>query len=225
MSIFWFILGTIIGSFLNVCIYRLPLGKSIVFPPSHCINCGKRLSVLDLIPILGYFTLKGKCRYCGEKISLRYPLVELITGTAFAGLWVLTGGEAIPFIFQAVFVAVLLVIFFIDLEHQVIPDVLNIIGVAAGLLYSLMRWMLFSGLLGMLLGYGILYLISWAGKLWFKKEAVGEGDLYMAAFLGAYLGREGVLLAIFLAYLVAAIISVALLVMGKVKLGQYVPFG
>ena len=233
MSYFWFIAGAVVGSFLNVLIYRLPRGESIILPPSHCPSCGKSLSPLDLVPILGYFLLFGKCRYCRTKISFRYPLVELLSGANFALIWIFTNGNLFNFFFQALFLSVLIVIFFTDLEQQVIPDEVSVLGIFSGLIYHYFRGIAFpkgfnpflSSLFGMLLGYILLYGIGVLGKLIFKKEAMGEGDLYLAALLGANLGVEGVMLSLLLAYFLAAAVAMVLLILGKIKIGQYIPFG
>src|SRR3989338_1166369 len=196
--IFLFILGVVVGSFLNVCIHRLPQGLSIVFPPSHCPSCEARLNPLDLIPILGYFLLRGKCRYCGVKISSRYPLVEFLSGLAFLWVWIFQSPPSIwDYVFKVVFIAVLIVVFFTDLEQQVIPDAVIKFGILAGLIYNSLPGFLspkgmvsnpfVSALLGILLGYFLLLAIALLGKSWFKKEALGEGDLYLAALLGSYL--------------------------------------
>lgn len=225
MIYFWFVFGAALGSFLNVCIYRLPRGESIVFPPSHCPQCGNRLFAMDLIPLLSYFLLKGKCRYCQAQISPRYPLVELLAGSSFSLTWLFTQGDIFGFVFYVLFVLMSIVIFFIDLEHQVIPDPLLIIGGVAGIIFNLFRGNLFSALIGMVLGYGLLWGVGKVGKWWFKKDAMGEGDFFLAAVLGAYLGWEGMLLALFIAYVAAAVVAIAFLFSGKVKFGQYIPFG
>ena len=225
MIYFLLILGAIVGSFLNVCIYRLPRQESVISPPSHCPRCGGKLSVLDLVPVFGYLLLRGKCRYCGERISPRYPLIELLTALGFALCWLNAKGEALSFVFQAVFISVLLVVFFTDLEHQVIPDAASFLGIFSGLIYNLFRGLIFSALFGALTGYALLFLVGRAGKAWFKKEVMGEGDLYVAALLGAYLGWDGALLSLFLAYLLAAAVSLVFLAAGKIKFGQYIPFG
>ncbi len=222
--LFAFIFGAVVGSFLNVCIHRLPRGKSIVFPPSHCPHCDHPLKIMDLIPILGYLSLGGKCRYCQKKISWRYPLVELLTGTIFAA--VAYSFPLYEVLFLCPFVAICLAILFIDLEHQIIPDVLSFVGIGLGLLYNLRSWNLFlSAGLGMALGYLILNAIGYFGKLAFKKEAIGEGDFFLAAMLGAFLGWQGVILAIFLAYFLAAIAIFPFILFRKLKLGQYIAFG
>jgi leader peptidase (prepilin peptidase)/N-methyltransferase len=234
MIYFWFFFGAAVGSFLNVCIHRLPRGESIVFPGSHCPNCGKGLSPLDLIPVLGFFLLAGRCRYCRSKISFRYPLVEALTAFSFSFIWFYASGNLLNFIFYAAFIALLLLLSFTDLETQVIPDAVSIGGIVLGLTYHFLNGVIFSqkgfspllsAFLGAAAGYALLYTIGKAGSLFFKKEVMGEGDFYVAAFLGAALGLKGLLLALFLGYLLAAIFSLALLLAGKIKIGQYIPFG
>ncbi|MBI5078691.1 prepilin peptidase [Candidatus Saganbacteria bacterium] len=225
MIYFWFIFGAVIGSFLNVVIYRLPRGESIVFPPSRCPACGKRLLPQDLVPVLSFFLLRGKCRYCRDKISFRYPLVEFLTASAFSFAWMAAGRDTVSFIFYIFLISVFIFIFFIDLEQQVIPDAVSAFGVVLGLIYNYLRGGFFPALAGMFLGYFLLYAIGRLGKLLFKKEAMGDGDPYVAALLGANLGLSGVLLAVFLAYLLAAVVSLFLLASGRVKMGQTIPFG
>ncbi len=232
--IFLFILGAVVGSFLNVCIHRLPREESIIYPASHCPQCKHRLNGIDLIPILGYFLLGGKCRFCKTPISFRYPLVELISGAFFAGAALKTEG-LFEFLFYVIFTSLMIIVFFTDLEQQVIPDSISVSGIFAGLIFNYFRGMFsatgealnpfISALFGMLLGYILFYLIARVGRIWFKKEVMGEGDFYLAAFLGAYLGWQGVLLAVFLAYLLAGIVALPLLLLGKIRMGSYVPFG
>ncbi|MEA3493615.1 MAG: prepilin peptidase [Candidatus Margulisiibacteriota bacterium] len=223
----YFIIGTVVGSFLNVCIHRLPREESIVFPPSHCPRCKHKLSFFDLVPIVSYFILRGKCRYCGEKISFRYPLVELVTGLLFALIGYLFPImiQPVDFFFSVVFIMLLMVVFFVDHEQLVIPDSINIIGVILGLLYNFLKGNILSALSGMLLAYSAMFLIAKIGKLSLKRDAMGEGDLYLSAFLGAVLGWKVVLLSLFIAYLIAGATAVLLLLMNKVEFGQEVPFG
>lgn len=235
--VFLFVIGTIVGSFLNVCIHRLPRGESIIYPSSHCPVCGHKLSWLDLIPIFSYIYVLGKCRYCKVSVSLRYPLVEILSGVSFvlAAVKFPPAFFILDFVFSVVFIALMLVVFFVDLEHQVIPDVLSVSGILVGLTYNFLRALTFSrteilnpflsALLGMLLGYVLFYLIGFLGRRVFKKEAIGEGDLFLAAMLGACFGWHGVLVSIFMAYLLAGSVSLFLLALGKVKLGQYIAFG
>ena len=228
MIYFWLVCGAVVGSFLNVCIHRLPHGESISFPPSHCPACGHRLALFDLFPLLSFLWLWGKCRYCRAPISWRYPLVEGLTAAGFAFTFGLTGPDYPRLIFQLVFLSVMIVIFFIDLETQLIPDSAIITVVAAGLLYHFwlgFPWPFLSSILGLGGGYLLLFSIGWLGKLFYQKEVLGEGDPLLAAALGAGLGWGGGLLAIFLGYFMAAVVLTVLLAARRVKMGQYVAFG
>jgi len=194
--------------------------------------------MFDLIPLFSYLFLGGRCRFCRAKISPRYFWVELISGL-FLG-WL---NNIIPlalqpaqFVFTAIFFYLLLAIFFIDAENQVIPDALNIGLIFIGLIYHLAKGTIFSSagisfffllsaIMGMGVGFILLWLIGFWGKIWFKKTAMGEGDIFLAAALGACLGWQGVLVAIFLAYLLAATVAVFLLLSKRARFGQYIPFG
>jgi len=224
--IFIIILGAVVGSFLNLCIHRLPRSESIIFPASHCPKCGHRLGFLDLVPILGYFLLRGRCRYCKAPISFRYPFVEILTVFLFAMVY-LRSSHPLDQFFLLIFSALLILIFFVDLEHQVIPDAAVYPGIACGLLYNFARGTnaLVLALAGTVLGYILFWLIAKLGKWWFKKEAMGEGDLFLAALLGAFLGAQLLLVALFLTYVIAGIFSLFLLVSGRVRFGEYIPFG
>jgi leader peptidase (prepilin peptidase)/N-methyltransferase len=224
---FLLILGAAVGSFLNVCIYRLPRGESIIYPPSHCPACGRKLSVLDLIPFVGYLLLLGRCRYCKARISFRYPLVELLSALGFAYSWA-TAPHPLDFVFRISLLSVLIVIFFIDLELKVIPDVASGLGIIAGVIYNFLRGgfpLFFSSLFGMVLGFILLFIVARLGEFWFKKEVMGDGDLLMAALLGAAFGAGGMLLSLFLGYLLAAAVALILLALRRLKFGQYIPFG
>jgi leader peptidase (prepilin peptidase) / N-methyltransferase len=223
--LYWFAFGTVIGSFLNVCIYRLPRGESVVFPASRCPHCGRRLNALDLIPVFGYLLLLGRCRGCRAPISARYPLVELLTGVIFLLAANQCGGDWLWLIFASLLASCLIIVFFVDLELQVIPDAVNIAGVAAGLAFNLARGLIVPSLIGLVGGYLLLWLIGKFGTYLFKQEALGEGDIYLAAMLGACLGWSGMLLAVFIGYVSAAVLMLALLAAGRVKFGQSVPFG
>ncbi|MFH1541607.1 MAG: prepilin peptidase [bacterium] len=219
----YFIVGAFIGSFLNVCIHRLPRGQSIITPRSHCPGCQHTLSVLDLLPILSYLFLLGKCRYCHLAISGRYPLVELVSGIFFAvNAFVFT--LPIDLASSLIFCSLLIAIFFIDFEQLVIPDALSYGGILLGLFFGLFRGEFVDSLLGGILGFSLLYFVGVVGKLLFKKQAMGEGDYFMAALLGTFLGWQGVLVALFLAYLASGFVTLPLLLLKRVKIDQAIPF-
>ncbi|MBN2058047.1 MAG: prepilin peptidase [Candidatus Saganbacteria bacterium] len=233
---FLFLIGTVIGSFLNVCIHRIPRGESIVYPSSHCPFCGNKLKAIDLVPLLGFLFLGGKCRYCRKQISWRYPLVEGLTGALFVLCGLHFIASPLWLVFSLGFVSVMLMLFFIDLEHMVVPDTVSVIAIFWGYAFNFIRTFYFlekgsgfnpflSALIGMLLAYGTLYSIGVLGQFIFKKEAMGEGDLYIGAVLGACLGWQGALSAIFLAYLLAGVTAIFLLLLRRLKFGDYMPFG
>lgn len=221
---FVLVLGLFVGSFLNVCICRLPKEESVVFPSSHCPACKHRLSVLDLVPLVSYALLRGKCRYCGSPISARYPIVELLTSLLFLAVF-LRFGTAADSIFYFIFVSVLIAVTFSDLETQTIHDSLSITGIAAGLLYGLYSGSLLYSFLGMITGAFVFVLIRMLGKAVYKKEAMGEGDIFLAAALGAFFGLKGLFISVFLSFLIGAVVSVALLGSGMKQKGDEIPFG
>ncbi|MGQ9656233.1 MAG: prepilin peptidase, partial [Thermodesulfobacteriota bacterium] len=184
MSLSWFhslvalALGSVIGSFLNVCIYRLPRGESLVFPGSHCPLCGARIRWYDNVPLLSYLLLKGRCRDCRGRIAPRYPLVEAIS--AVLCLWVLARyGLSVTSAIHYVFVCALVVVAFIDLDHQIIPDLITYPGIAAGVAASFISpgVTLRDSLLGLLVGGGILLAVALVFRWIRKKEGLGMGDV------------------------------------------------
>ncbi|MBU1026401.1 MAG: prepilin peptidase [Candidatus Margulisbacteria bacterium] len=232
-----FIFGTVIGSFLNLCIHRLPRGESIIKPRSHCPGCNRILQPWELIPIFSYLLAQGRCRYCDQPISLRYPLVELVTGLLFVvvAFRFSAFSQMVEYIFTVIFTCLLVLVFFIDLEKQVVVDNIVLGGISFGLVLNYIRGLswpdgsginpFISAVLGMIIGYVILYLIRAISSFILKKEAMGEGDLFIAALLGAYLGWQGMFLSLFLAFFVGGLAGVILLVFKKAKLGAYLPFG
>ncbi|MFA6169853.1 MAG: prepilin peptidase [Candidatus Margulisiibacteriota bacterium] len=232
LILFLLIIGAVVGSFLNVCIYRLPRNESVVWPASHCPACGKVLTPVELVPVISFLFLRGKCAGCRAPISVRYPIVELMTALLFVSIWNFTGGNLLHYIFYLIFVLGLLVILFIDLEHMLMPDVVSFGGIFFGLVFAVVKagaagslTPLFDPLLGGLLGLGFFFSVAKLGGLWFKKEVIGEGDFYLAAFMGVYLGVAGLIVALFVAYLSAAIVAGIMLMGNKVKMDNYIPFG
>ncbi|MCJ7459114.1 MAG: prepilin peptidase [candidate division Zixibacteria bacterium] len=224
---FVFIFGLAVGSFLNVCIYRLPLKKSIIFPASHCPKCGNKIRTYDNIPILSYILLRGKCRFCKERISLIYPAVELWSGLIFLSLY-LWYGLSWEFASKLFLFTSLMVIFFIDLKHQLIPDVITLPGIAAGLIFSLLSKSpsFLDSLIGIISGGGLFYLVALAGDKIFKKESMGGGDIKLAAMLGAFLGWQKILLVFFLASFLGALAGIIFLILSpKLRENRLIPFG
>lgn len=216
-----FIGGLLVGSFLNVVIHRLPRGGSVVRPPSSCPRCGARLSAADLVPVLSYLWLRGRCRYCGAGISPRYLLVELLTGGLFAGLYVHFGWQ--PLLAKHLFLAALLVATaFIDLEHYIIPNRLILAGLAGGVPLNL--WTrdltLLSAILGALVPAAFFLLLALA-----TRGGVGGGDIKLVVVIGLFLGWPWGALAVFLGALAGGILGLALLLTGRKKRKDPLPFG
>jgi len=221
-----FALGCCIGSFLNVCIYRLPQGLSIVSPRSFCPQCRTPVRGYDNIPLVSYLLLRGKCRSCGAKISWRYPLVEALTG-AFAVALFLKFGLTVSFFAFFAFTAALLVITFIDLDHRIIPDVISIPGIAVGFGLSFFlpapSWI--ESLIGLGVGGGSLYLVAVGYQALTKREGMGGGDVKLLAMIGAWLGWKAVLFTLFFASLTGTVIGGGAMVLQKQGRHYAIPFG
>ncbi|MFH1039002.1 MAG: prepilin peptidase [PVC group bacterium] len=238
LIIFIFLFGLAIGSFGNVCIYRLPRKKSIVLPRSFCPGCGKTIAWYDNIPLLSFLILGGKCRSCGTSISIRYPLVELLIGLLFVAvhLFVLSRGERLILIpFYWYFCVSLAVLSVIDTEHFILPDVLTYPLLGLGFLLAVLYPghlgspavgpALLRALIGAAAGGLSLWLIGVLGKAAFRKEAMGSGDVKLMAAVGAWQGWQMALLAIFLGALLAAVAGVAAIIRKKAQWGSRIPFG
>lgn len=240
------IYGAAIGSFLNVLIWRLPRDESIVRPPSHCPNCDTLLRAWDLVPLLSFLAQRCKCRYCGAPISWRYFTVELITAVYFTALYLMFGYDLLTVVAYALFGAVLIAVFFIDLDHWIIPDQLSIAGILIGIAHEVVGLALrhrgyemyrlpFPGLanglpmlqsiVGMVVSGGIFLAIATLSYYVFKKEALGGGDIKLAAAIGANLALGQALLSFFLAVALGSVIGVGLIAIGKKTRKDYVPFG
>jgi leader peptidase (prepilin peptidase)/N-methyltransferase len=238
-----FVYGTVVGSFLNVCIWRLPRDESLVRPGSHCPSCDRLLRAWDLVPLFSFLVQRRKCRYCGEPISWRYFGVELLTGLYFVAIYY-AFGWGIDSLVYALFGASLIAIFFIDLEHWIIPDQLSVFGILLGLArdgigladgsrvaYQLpIPWTgwdlpLPQSVVGILVCGGVFYAIAALSGLVFKKEGMGGGDIKLAAAVGAILSLDVALLSFFMAVALGSVIGVGLIVAGRKSRKDYVPFG
>lgn len=242
-----FIFGLLVGSFLNVCIVRLPREGSIVRPPSHCPRCKGSIKFYDNIPVISFLLLRGKCRNCGEPISWRYPLVELLNGLLYA--WTIhefgLGGEA--FLVMALCSA-LIVITFIDFDYQIIPDVISLPGMVVGLAFApfFMSALqdplpfrldlllpttgpyltgLINSFIGLLLGGGPLFAIGWAWEKLRHVEAMGGGDVKLMGMVGSFLGWKGALLTIMLGALAGSVAGILLILFKRHKMEKVIPFG
>ncbi len=228
-----FIFGTIVGSFLNVCIYRIPAGISVVFPGSRCA-CGQKIRWYDNIPVISWLILGGKARCCGRPFSIRYPLVEALTGVLFLFAW-LAHTPAVAIV-GFLFLAFLIASTFIDLDHMIIPDRFSIGGAVLGVLIAFalpalhgvestipLLASLESGvraIIGMLVGAGLVYWIAVLGEIVFRKPAMGEGDVKFVGFIGAFCGWQGALFAMFGGALIGTLALLPLLLMGKFGSGK-----
>lgn len=218
-----FIFGLIVGSFSNVCIYRMPREESVVKPRSHCPVCKKNIPWYDNIPILSYILLKAKCRSCGVRIPLKYPLVELITALLFVAV-VRVFGLNIHSIGLLVLVCGLIISSFIDIDFRIIPDIISVGGIAVGLILGLINRSIVGSLLGVLIGGGVIYLTGRIGDFIFKKESMGGGDVKFLAMIGAFLGWKLALLTFFIAPLFGAVVGIYHKIRTKDSTIPYGPF-
>jgi leader peptidase (prepilin peptidase)/N-methyltransferase len=210
--LFALVTGMVVGSFLNVCICRLPRDESVVFPPSHCPQCDYLIRWYDNIPLLSYLLLRGRCRGCGTRISIQYPLVELLNGLLTLALF-LRFGPTLAFLVLFLFCSALVVITFIDLEHQIIPDEISLPGIVIGFICSFFlpghSWL--NSLLGILLGGGSLLLVAYAYQWLTGKEGMGGGDIKLLAMMGAFLGWKSILFIVFALISASTVIILRLL--------------
>ena len=220
-----FLFGTILGSFLNVCIHRLPRKESIIWPGSHCPDCKCPVPILLNIPLISYLFLLGKCQNCKAKIPIIYPVVEFLTGVLLVLVWQ-HYGPGLSFLHYGFLMLILLPISFIDLKTKLILNVLTLPGLVIGLLLaSISDKISFSqSLMGLLLGGGFLYLIGVVGEFLFKQESMGAGDVKLGAMIGTFLGPQ-VLIALFLAFFLALPVVTVGLATKRIKLGSTLPFG
>lgn len=231
-SIIVFVVGLMIGSFLNVCIYRIPKGESISYPPSHCVNCGSRIKWYDLIPLISYVTLKGKCRNCNKKISIRYPIFELLNGILFLTLFA-KYGMSIDFIKYAFLISLLTVIGIIDFKTSDVYTntiytgiIFSVIFIILGVCINQYRLKDFLNfLLGAVIGGGVISLIIIITKILLKKEGMGWGDAEICLVVGMFLGVKLTLAMFFIAFVLGGIIGIILLLMKKNKRTDAIPFG
>ncbi len=223
---FAFLFGAVVGSFLNVCIWRIPAGESIVSPPSHCPGCGTRIRAYDNIPIVSYLLLGGRCRDCRTRISARYPAVEALTGAGFV-LVAWQFGPTPEALVAALFVAALITISFIDLDHQIIPDVISLPGIVVGLLLAVAgvgpSWR--DSVLGILLGGGTLWAVAAGYQALTGREGMGGGDIKLLAMVGAFIGWRGVLVTLMIGSLTGAVVGIALMIARGSDSRLPIPFG
>jgi len=222
-----FLVGISIGSFLNVLIYRIPRNKKFGFDRSYCPHCKAKIKFYDNIPILSYLILLGRCRSCKKRISLRYPAVELLNGLAYVFFFWHYGLTLHFFVFSFLS-SILIAIFFIDLDFQIIPDLFTIPGMVIGLGVSLAPGGIgiINSAIGLVVGGAVLYLIAELGDRLFKKESMGGGDIKMAAMLGAFLGWQKVVFIFFGSAVVGLVVSIVLMFFSQeLRSKRVIPFG
>jgi leader peptidase (prepilin peptidase)/N-methyltransferase len=217
--------GAVIGSFLNVCIYRLPLGTSVVWPASACARCGRTLSWFENVPVVSYVVLRGRCRSCGEPIAVRYPIVELLTAVMFGlGWWYY--GPGVLLASRLVLGCALIVLFEIDREHQILPHAITLPGIVVGFAFSFFTepgWQ--ASLVGLLAGGGILLALAYGYYFLRHEEGLGMGDFKMLAMIGAFLGWRLTLLTLMIASLSGSIVGIYLIVAKRGGMKSALPFG
>jgi leader peptidase (prepilin peptidase) / N-methyltransferase len=218
-------LGLAIGSFLNVAIYRLPRRESLMWPASHCTACDRPLAWFENVPVFGWLALGGRCRTCRARISVQYPIVEALAGAAFVAGYVIYGWTPLLAV-RLLFATAMIVLFVIDLQHQILPNVITLPGIVVGFVASLFLppgWL--SSLIGIVAGGGILFAISEAYYRMRGHEGLGMGDVKMLAMIGAFLGWPLMLLTLILASFAGSIVGVALLASGRGSMKLALPFG
>lgn len=226
MEVYLFIIGAIIGSFLNVCIHRIPLKESIIFPRSRCPKCGNEIRWYQNVPILSYIFLLGRCANCKTRISPVYPFVELLTAILFVVLW-RKFGPTIPFVIYGVFACCMIVLVFIDYYHQLLPHRVTFPGIALGFASSFINPYVrpLQSAIGILIG-GLLPLLVLIVYRWVrKKEGLGHGDIFMLAMIGAFLGWKQVLIVLFLSSFVGALVGLFIILVWKKGSDFALPYG
>jgi leader peptidase (prepilin peptidase)/N-methyltransferase len=217
--------GLAVGSFLNVCIYRLPRRESLNWPASHCTACARPLAWYENVPVVAWLALRGRCRTCGEAISVMYPIVEVVTGAAFVAGYLIYGPTPL-LAARLLFACAMIVLFAIDLRHQILPNVITLPGIVVGFVLSFALepgWL--ASLIGLLAGGGILFAI---GESYYRLrgvEGLGMGDVKMLAMIGAFLGWQLMLVTLVLASFAGSLVGVALIASGRGGMKLALPFG
>ncbi|MBF4693855.1 prepilin peptidase [Fusibacter ferrireducens] len=235
LTVVAFLLGICVGSFLNVCIYRIPEGISVVTPRSQCGYCHRTLKPYDMIPVLSYFLLGGKCRFCSAAFSVRYALIELLTGLLYVACFLKFGYTGTTFILFA-FIALMIVVFFIDLDHMIIPNQLVLVGLILGGLVTLYQFFFsyavyespsyLNTLLGMIAGGGVMFAIAEISAFFYRgSSGLGFGDVKIFLVIGLFLGWRLTLLALWLSFVFGGVLGILLIVVLKKDRKMAIPFG
>lgn len=229
MGVLIFILGSIIGSFLNVCIYRIPKEESIAYPPSHCMNCENELKWYDLVPIVSYIFLKGRCRYCREKVSIRYPIIELTTGLLFLALYI-NYGLSFYLVKYAVFVCLIIVIGMIDYDTTDVYFSITVFGSILGVIFIAVEFYLYK--IGIIMEFNFLTYVYGAilaggiiGIIILLTHGMGLGDIEICFVCGLFLGFKLSVLMMFLSFIIGGILGVLLIALKIKNRKDYIPFG
>jgi leader peptidase (prepilin peptidase)/N-methyltransferase len=223
--VFLGVLGLIVGSFLNVCIYRLPRGQSVNWPGSRCTTCDRALSWYENIPVVSWVVLRGQCRTCGERISVMYPIVEMITATLFIAGYFVYGWTPLLAV-RLAFACAMVVLFVIDLQHYLLPNVITVPGIVIGFGLSLVLppgWK--ASLIGLIAGGGVLFAIAEAYYRLRGVEGLGMGDVKMLSMIGAFLGWKLMLVTLVFASFAGSIIGIGVIAMGRGGMKAALPFG
>jgi leader peptidase (prepilin peptidase) / N-methyltransferase len=218
------ILGGILGSFANMLIHRLPKEENIVWKRSYCPSCKHKLGILDLVPIFSYLSVLGKCRYCKKKIPIRYLLVELLNIALILSCFYVYGFSFL-FFKTYIFMFGLLIIFFTDLKEQIVPDSISISFIILGLASAIYEKNILDSIYGLIIGFSIFFIIGFIAKLYYKKDALGFGDVKLIAAIGSFWGTKIMLLTTYFSFLIGGIIGLILIISGLKKRTDYIPFG
>jgi leader peptidase (prepilin peptidase) / N-methyltransferase len=220
------LIGVIVGSFLNVCIYRLPRHEWVIWPGSHCPSCGNPIAWYDNIPLISYLLLLGRCRTCGAPISLRYPIVEAANAVGYLAILWHFGLNEMSVLYAALYSA-LIVVAGTDLSHKIIPNVITYPGIVIGLLgaVTVLPVGIVNSLLGIAVGGGLLWGLAWASPYLFGKEGMGGGDIKLLAMIGVFLGWKPALLTIMIGSLIGSVVGITLMAARIIKRDEYIPFG
>jgi len=219
------VLGLVVGSFLNVCIYRLPRGQSVNWPASRCTTCDRSLAWYENIPVVSWLVLRGRCRTCGERISVMYPIVEAITAALFIAGYFIYGWTPLLAV-RLAFACAMVVLFVIDLQHYLLPNVITVPGIVIGFALSLVLppgWR--ASLIGLIAGGGLLFAIAEAWYRFRGIEGLGMGDVKMLAMIGAFLGWKLMLVTLVLSSFAGSLIGVGAIALGRGGMKSMLPFG
>ncbi len=226
ITVYITVVGTCIGSFLNVCIYRLPVSESIVFPKSKCPKCSQPIRWYDNIPVLSYIMLRGRCRECRVRIPVRYTVVEITTGLCALAVYK-SYGLTLPAICYFIFIAALIVVIFIDIDHKIIPNTITLPGIPICFLLSFgipdVTWK--ASLIGILAGGGSLFLVAKGYQIVTHKDGMGGGDIKLLAMMGAFIGWQGVLFTIYVSSILGTVVGVIVMIAAGKNFKYAIPFG